>query len=136
MEQTFFSKRGVLVSNTRLQVGDKTYAMANISSVRAVKKSTVATGVVLAVLGLVMLIVGLVFALGGSSDSSTGMGLLCCSGPGFLFALIGGLYAAFGSSATVAVTTNAGEVSAYRSGDIRFVGEIADAVRQAIIARG
>lgn len=113
-----FADANVHVSSSRVILNNTTYAMSNITSVRALKKSPdrkvaillIVVGVVLwfpsHILGLILLALGVLLLL------------------------------VLKTNYTVLIGTSSGERNALSSKDGGYITKIVDAINQAIIARG
>jgi RNA polymerase subunit RPABC4/transcription elongation factor Spt4 len=117
-EKTFLSTQGATVTNTRIIVPGKTYAMAGITSVRST--------VIGAKRGLPILI------------ALAGIFLFFVQQPvwGLVF-LVGGIAWAFALKDTHAVAINSasGEIQAVVSKDEEYISSIVQAVNEAIVYR-
>lgn len=123
MEETLLNERGVLVSTARLDVKGHTYSTANITSVRLAKTSGLPAGILLTLLGLGVGFIGR--ESGGCALAAAAVLVFC-----------GVCYMAFGTSATLFVTTAAQEQRALKHNNVKFVERVAEAVKQAIVRRG
>jgi hypothetical protein len=113
-EITFFQNGEITVTNARFVVGSHTYAMRGITSVRGLEITPgKAMPIFLIITGLFLLLVyvGIIFI---------GFGIY------FLIKQK--------SSFAVVLTTAAGEVKAYESRDSNLVGDVLEALNQAIVA--
>ncbi len=118
-EKEFFRHDDVTVTNSRLIVGAQTFAMSNITSVKASQDSPNRTWpVVILVFGLIAL-----FA------NSFGMAIM--------FGVIGGLWLALQKTYYhVALTTAGGETKALTSNQQQYIEEVVKALNEAIVHRG
>ena len=125
-ERVFFQETEITVTNARFVVGSQTFAMRNITSVRAEKVEAK-----LEHPGYLML-VGVVIALIGFFGAGIPVGVIGIA------MLAGGIYWAWNQDGTFAVvlTTSAGEVSAYQSNDRQLIAGIVKALNDSIVARG
>lgn len=117
-EQTFFQHEDVLVSNARFVSGSNTYAMSNVTSVKAFEQKPKRFW------WIVLLVIGLGIAL----DHPLA-GLLIAAVAGYF------LY----SQKTrfhVMLATASGEVSALTTYQREYLDKVVSAINQAIIARG
>ena len=122
-EQIFLETASAKVTNARAVIGEKTYAMANITSV-GINRSISRLGRVLVILGgLVLLYSGIVFALM--------IGVL-----GGVLALVG-LLLNKNARATHVLTlyTASGEIKALTSKNLDNLWQISEAITNAMIAR-
>jgi Na+-transporting methylmalonyl-CoA/oxaloacetate decarboxylase gamma subunit len=116
-EEILYDGAGVKVTPARVIVRGTTYAVANITSIAAVKDTSMRTlGVFVIMLG-----VGLVIA------KLTILGATAL--------LVGALMAWFGTSAILVLTTGAAERRALRSRNEALVVDIASAINLAIMKR-
>lgn len=116
-EQVFLSERGVVVSNSRFSCGGQTYAMANVTSVRAARAGM---GV-----GVAFVLFGVLCCLGGGAGIAFGAVLI----------VIGALLI-ITRSAYVVLHTAGGEQRALSSRNVEFVTKVVSAVNEAIVHRG
>src|SRR5581483_3605158 len=118
-EKEFFRHDDVTVTNSRLIVGAQTFAMSNITSVKASQDSPNRTWpVVILVFGLIAL-----FA------NSFGMAIM--------FGVIGGFWLALQKNYYhVALTTAGGETKALTSNQQQYIEEVVKALNEAIVHRG
>jgi hypothetical protein len=117
IEKTFLSQPEATVTNTRIIVPGKTYAMAGITNVRStVVGANRSWAILTAVIGL------LLFA------QQAGLGI-------FLFAC--GIIWAFAlkDSMAVAINSASGEIQAVVSKDAKYIFSIVEAVNEAIVYR-
>lgn len=117
-EKVFFEKNHVLVTNARFVSTGETFAMANISSVKAASKSPPIA------LPLVLIVLGLLIAVN--------------HGAAWLILAVGGGFILWAGKARyyVMVNTNAGEVKAFETTDKNLADEVISAVNEAMIHRG
>ena len=117
-EEVLFSEAGIVVSKSRFVVGSQTFALANISSVRAVETAPSRTApVVILLLGIGFLAASVWFAMVVIAGCIAWM----CSQK---------------SEFSVVLTAAGGEVNAYSSYDRAFISRTIQAVSEAIVARG
>ncbi len=123
-EKTFFQEGNVLITNSRAVFGGQTFALANITSVRAVEvpQDNTALGC-LAVIGFLML---LCISL-STSVGAIGLVLLALA-----------LIAMFTKHKNyrVVLATAGAEIKAFDSTDLSFIQRIVEAISQAIVHRG
>ncbi|MBI4200545.1 MAG: hypothetical protein HY535_08765 [Chloroflexi bacterium] len=117
-EKTFFQSEEVTVTNSRFMVGSKTFAMSNITSVKASEQEPKR----LYSIGLIVLGV---FVLTGS----VGIGVVI-SGIGVAWLLMQK------TKYHVTLTTAAGESSALGSKQREYIEKVVQALNEAIVARG
>jgi hypothetical protein len=113
-ETTFFQNSEITVTNARFVVGSQTYAMRGVTSVRGIEITHSKAWPMLFIISDLLL---LLFYVG--------------------IVLIGiGLYLLIKQKRRFAVvlTTAAGEVRAYESRDSNLVGDVLEALNQAIVA--
>ncbi len=116
-EEVLFDVPGVKVTSVRVIIQGTTYAVANITSISAVRDTSLrAKGIGVIGLGAFLLIVKLLpFAV--------------------VAFVVGGLMVWFGNAAILVLTTGAAERHALRSRNEAFVVDIASAVNLAIMKR-
>jgi hypothetical protein len=126
-EKTYYSdQQGIRITSTRAIIDNKTYSMANVSSV--------ARGRVPASYGgaIVMMMIGLLLALGGFGGSSIELGVT-----GLLVLVVGIVIAAsLKDTWTVRITAASGEMDALRSKNKQYVDTVVNAINEAIVGRG
>jgi hypothetical protein len=113
-ETIFFQDDDILVTDARFVVGSQTYAMRGITSVRGIEITPdKAAPIFLIITGLLLLLVfvGIVFI-------GFGIYFLIKQKPKF----------------AVVLTTSAGEVTAFVNRDSNLVGDVLEALNQAIVA--
>jgi len=127
-ETEIYTIDDIRITNLRAVFGQKTYSIANITSVEA--QEVPANGC--AVIFIVFL--GIAFIIGGASGSRVDWGVLII---GVLFAA-GGVYGFANQKPThsVTLTTAGGEVKAYTSTDKSVITKIVEALNTAIIQKG
>jgi hypothetical protein len=120
-ERVFYASQGVTVTISRFIVGNQTFAMRNISSVRMkrLRPSRVASG-----LGL---FIGLVCAI-SKDDGARWFGV-------FLSIVMILILIAQATRYAVVLTASSGEVRALASTDRQSISEIVGAINEAIVAR-
>jgi len=149
-ETTFYQSDNILITNTRAVLRNDTYAMANITSVKArVKPPNRVIGIVVSVVGGLMTTccgcsaLGVIPMLTEGGDEFIGTGL--AGGGAILAGAIFGLLVLAGGIAliimakptyVVAIGTAGGEVDALGSRDQDYVATIVSAMNEAIIHRG
>lgn len=127
-EQTFLSEGGVLVTNTRFVYAGQTYAMANVTSVRADPQSVGCFAILLLVGGAIAIVVGVAQMVQGSSPAPLLTGLVAAPFGAFL---------AWTQMVTYVILHTAGEERrTLASKDRAFVARIVAAVNEAIVHRG
>lgn len=129
-EQLVFQDDRVTITTTRAILGDVTYAMANITSVRAIRERRT---VLLVILGPIVAFLGLLAVVGEQSPRGP-------SGPAVLM-LLGGaaLTAAYYWPARknwVRIGTAGAESDAIWSRDPEWTATVVAAINQAIVNRG
>lgn len=118
-EKSFFEYEGVKVTNSRFIVDSQTFAMSNITSVKASEESPSRTGPIL------FLVVGALGLLGGAFA----FGVICI--------LIGGVWMAVQKTYYhVVLTTAGGESKALTSVQKNYVEQVVRALNDAIVSRG
>jgi hypothetical protein len=118
VEKTFLSTQAATVTNTRIIVPGKTYAMAGITSVRSETVSAKRGWAICTAL--------------------IGLCLLAAREPGWgiILLIVGVLWAfALKDSYAVAVNSASGEIHAVVSKDQKYISKIVQAVNQAIVYR-
>jgi hypothetical protein len=117
-EKTFLLTNGATVTNSRIIVPGKTYAMAGITSVRStVIAAKRGWAIITAVIGLILL---------GSPDRAVGVLLL----------IVGIIWAAsLKDNHAVTLSSASGEVHAVISKDSTYIANIVQAVNEAIVYR-
>jgi len=118
-EKTFLSRPGATVTNSRIILGNKTYAMAGLTSVRSTVIAAKRGWAVFTVLFGMILLIG---------EGTRGFGVLL---------LIIGLIWAFSLKDQYAVTINSasGELHALVSKDQHYIDDVVGAINQAIVYR-
>lgn len=120
-EKVFYKDINVTVTQSRLIVGNQTYAMRNISSVSNYEISKSRLFPILAIIvGIIVLIVN----SGGSI-----WGWICLIGGIGLLFLIKNDFA-------VRISSNAGEANTLTSKDTNYIQKVVNAINDAIIHRG
>jgi Family of unknown function (DUF6232) len=130
-EVVFLDNQDVFVSDRRLVIQGHMYAMANVTSVRAVvdsgaRNSALGCG---AFWGLVCFL-----SLGCAPDGQTRLVTLLFLVVGV--AVVAGLYHVLPIKYVLVVCTAGSEIRALWSHDARFIQEVVDAVHDAVIHRG
>lgn len=138
-EQTYFNENNIVVTNARFITREQTFAMGQVSAVRAAadpwfRMNWVMTGGVgLGVFGLgAMLLLSVL-----TSDvpgQSTGCPLFTLACGAVLLAL--GVYFYFQRYYAIVVATSGGNISALKSKDPKFILRVVAALNEALIARG
>ena len=128
----------ILITDARVVVSNKTYALSNITSVEAlVKPPNRLPGAIVAALGLAMILGPICFALNSSLTSNDmGYALLGALSGLALFAL--GVFLAYNAKTryAVVVVTTVGEVEILSANDKEFIREIIAALNKAIAQKG
>lgn len=116
-EEVLYEGSGVKVTPARVIVRGTTYAVANITSIAAVKDTAMRTqGILVIMLGVALVVAELTIL-------------------GVTALLVGALMAWFGKSAILVLTTGAAERRALRSRNEALVVDIASAINLAIMKR-
>jgi len=124
-ETTYYSdETGIRVTNTRVIIGDSTYALANITSVRKNITKPSRTGPI--ALGLI----GLAIAVSG--DGHWGMILVGV----FLIAVSAIMWRGMNPTYHLQIVSSAGETRALESQDKDRIDKVIHAINEAIIHRG
>jgi len=123
-ERTFFSEGDTLVTNARLVSRGHTYAIAGVTSVKAVVEPAKSTGVGWAIIGAIVLLISLL--------NGWGVGIALGA-----LALVLGILVAKSQKPThhLVLHSSSGEVRAISSQDGAAISRILEAVNNAIIAR-
>lgn len=126
-QEKFFMQdvNGVTVTTARIITPQKTYALANVSSVTLNSRHPHSTA------GLFLILLGLLVLVVGASMGSTGGGLLL---GGALFVL--GIILVCSQKFVVVVRAAGGEYDTYASTNREFTRQVTQAIEQAIVARG
>lgn len=119
-EEVLFELGAVKITPARVVSGGTTYAVANITSVKA------ATDTACRIHGTVIALVGLTLALTRSTEAIV---------LGAVVIVAGVLYAIFGKYTEVVLTTGAAEQKAFRARDEKVALEVASAINLAIMKR-
>jgi hypothetical protein len=117
-EKVFFEHGDVKVTNARFITGGQTYAMSNVTSVKAFEEKPKRFG------GIVVLIVGLLFAL-----NVPVVGLLLAGAAAFYLYSLKTFY-------HVMLFTAGGEASALKTEQREYLNSVVSALNEAIIHRG
>jgi len=125
-ERVFIETADVLVTSTRVQIGGKTYALANLTSVTMIAISPGRCGLLM-VAGLGVF----VMAIGVSSHLDTAMlfGFIVLAVAVILMAVAKTKY-------TVQIKSASAETNALWAYNRAYIGKIVEAIKEAIIARG
>jgi hypothetical protein len=127
-ETTFYTDdQGIRVTNSRLVFGDTTYSMANLTSV-AVKRPPTNYGVLIVLLIFVLV---WVFGLTSNQPSLSGAG-----GIGTVVVAVAFFISIALKKWNLTITSSSGESSPISSRDKRYIDKIAQAIQEALIARG
>jgi hypothetical protein len=120
-EKTFFQYEDVTVTNARFMVASQTFAMNNITSVKASRQDPKRLW------PIVLIVIGVLFAVAGSAN--VGIGLV-----------IGGVSVVWllmqKTMYHVMLTTAGGETSALSSKQREYIEKVVQALNEAIVARG
>jgi len=120
-EKTFFQYEDVTVTNARFMVASQTFAMNNITSVKASREDPKRLW------PIVLIVVGVLLAVAGSTNMAIGL-------------VIGGAGAAWlllqKTMYHVMLTTAGGETSALSSKEREYIEKVVQALNEAIVARG
>ena len=126
-EKTFFEYEDVKVTNARFITGSQTFAMSNITSVKAFEKKTKR------LLGILALIIGLSVAIQSQVLGMPIESLLI----GILIAAAAGLYLYMQKTIFhVMLSTSSGESSALKTYQRDYLDKIVSALNNAIVHRG
>jgi hypothetical protein len=122
-ETTFFEYDDVKVTNSRFISGNQTYAMSNVTSVKAYeKKPNRLWGIIGVVLGLVV---------AGAGPEPDG-GII-----GIIIAALAGIYLYMQKTIYhVMLATSGGETSALKTYQRNYLDKVVSALNQAIVSRG
>ncbi len=118
-EKTFFQYEDVSVTNSRFMVAAQTFAMSNITSVKASKNVPNRVGPIL------LIIVGVLFLANGATAPGVIIG-----GAGVAWLLLQK------TMYHVMLTTAGGETSALSSKQRDYIEKVVQALNEAIVARG
>lgn len=139
-EKTFFQYEDVTVTNSRFMVGSQTFAMSNITSVKASEQEPKRFWpIALVVIGVLVLMgsVGVGLAIGGIGVKGLAEVILGYVGIGLA---IGGIGVAWllkqKTMYHVMLTTAGGETSALSSEQREYITKVVQALNEAIVARG
>lgn len=117
-EKTFFEYDDVKVTNARFISGSQTYAMSNVTSVKAFEEKPSRIG------GIIVLIIGLAIA----ANSPV---------PGIVIAAAAGYYLYQQKTMYhVMLATAGGETSALKTNQKEYLGKVVAALNEAIVHRG
>lgn len=119
-EEVLFERGAVKITPARVVSGGTTYAVANITSVKA------ATDTTCRIYGALVVTVGLLLALTRSTEAIV---------LGTAVIVAGVLYFIFGKYTEVVLTTGAAEQKAFRVRDEKVALEVASAINLAIMKR-
>lgn len=117
-EKTFFEYDDVKVTNARFISGNQTYAMSNVTSVKAFEETPKRFG------GIVVLLIGLVIAA-----SSLVPGLVIAAAAAFYLYQQKTMY-------HVMLATAGGETSALKTNQKEYLSKVVSALNEAIVYRG
>lgn len=124
VEKTFYQDENVYVSQSRLVVGGKTYAMRNISSVTIYQNQKKNYG------SFILILFGIFLAIIGAPNGKI-LGVIII---GFGIAII--YFSGTKVDFSVQISSNSGESKALVSEDMEYIQKIVDSVNEAIIYRG
>lgn len=125
-EKTFFEYDGVKVTNARFIVDSQTFAMSNITSVKASRVDGSMTGPV------ILITLGFLVLLGSISAGNWFAALIA-----IVVGCLGVLWAKSTKSMYhIMLTTAGGETSALSSRQPEYVKKVTQALNDAIVARG
>ena len=133
-EIVYFQEGGVSVTNTRVVLGTKVYAIANVSSVSAIKKPTIvrAIGILVAIIALVAIVLVVMSSLGSSAGINVGGVII-----GIILLVVGVVFAVTAKDKyIVRIASNSGEACVLSSKNLAHIRGIFNAVNKAIIQRG
>jgi len=133
-EIVYYKEGGVSVTNTRVIVGTKVYAMANVSSVSATKKPTTVRkiGILIAIIALIAIVLVVMSSLVDSTGINVG-GIVI----GVILLLVGVVFVVTAKDKyIVRIASNSGEVDILSSKNAVRIRGIFNAVNKAIIQRG
>lgn len=117
-EKIFFEHGDVKVTNARFITGSQTYAMSNVTSVKAFEEKPSKTGAIL------VLVLGLLIALGAPIF-------------GLIVAALAGLYLySLKTYFHVMLFTAGGETSALKTEEKDYLDSVVGALNEAIVHRG
>ena len=117
-ETTFFEYEDVKVTNSRFISGSQTYAMGNVTSVKAFEKKPNRLA------GILVLIIGLAVAI-----STPAVGLVVAAAAAFYLYWQKTIY-------HVMLATSGGETSALKTYQREYLDKVVSALNQAIVHRG
>jgi len=119
-EKTFFQYEDVTVTNTRFMVGAQTFAMSNITSVKASKQDPNRLW------PIVLIVIGVLAMVGDGSVAVVGI----FGGSGVIWLVMQK------TMYHVMLTTAGGETSALRSEQKDYIEKVVKALNDAIVSRG
>lgn len=117
-EQTFFEYEDVKVTNARFVSGSQTYAMSNVTSVKAFEQKPTRFW------GIVFLIIGL-----ATTISTPVVGILIAAAAAIYLFMQKTVY-------HVMLTTSGGETSALKTHQREYLQKVVSALNEAIVHRG
>ena len=131
-EPTYYSDdKGVRVTTTRLIIGDATYAMANISSIKTAREGAagrIAAGIICVIVGAVLLM----FAISNNFSGLVGiLGLL-----GVVCLVVGVVCFCLKTPYKIQITSASSETAPLESNNKEYIDQIVRAVNEALIQRG
>lgn len=117
-ETTFFEYEDVKVTNARFISGSQTYAMGNVTSVKAFEKKPKR------LMGILALVIGLVIAINAPAA-------------GLVIAAVSAIYLYMQKTIYhVMLATSGGETSALKTYQREYLDKVVSALNQAIVHRG
>lgn len=127
-EISLYRDATIQVTNLRAILPGKTYAMANITSVSTfTQPANTAPGVIMAILGALIVLPGIVVSEMRGCSFTVGIAML----------IIGIAIAAAAKNVYwVRIGSASGETNALRSEDHDYVARVVDAINEAIVRRG
>lgn len=117
-EQTFFEYEDVKVTNARFISGSQTYAMSNVTSVKAFEQKPKRLW------GILLLIIGLAVAI-----NAPVIGIVVAAGAAIYLFMQKTVY-------HVMLATSGGEVSALKTYQQEYLQKVVSALNEAIVHRG
>lgn len=117
-EKTFFEYEDVKVTNARFISGSQTYAMSNVTSVKAFEQKPKRLG------GIVVLVIGVVVAI-----NTPAVGIVIAAAAAIYLYLQKTLF-------HVMLSTSGGETSALKTHQPEYLQKVVTALNEAIVHRG
>lgn len=127
-EVTIYEQNGIKITNLRAVFGEKTYSVANITSVEA-KTIQPSTG-----LAFTIFVIGLLLFFAGVADLKENLGLIIWALGCFVIFFF--MNRSAKPTYSVSLTTASGEVKAYESPDQQIIKTIVQSLNTAIIQKG